>query len=182
MSAKGEKFTALEIVEVGLVVGLALLLSVFKFLPMPQGGSVSLEMVPIFFIASRRGLKIGIVAGAILGLLKLLVEPFIVHPVQLVMDYPLAFALIGLAGLAKGGTLPKMLGGIALGSLGRFISHVLSGVIFFASYAPEGTNVWIYSLGYNASYMVPEAIVCLILVPILIKIIPPLPRSREAGA
>jgi thiamine transporter len=89
----------------------------------------------------------------------------VAHPAQALLDYPLAFASLGLAAL-----VPRPLwAGALLGSLARFCCHVLSGVVFFASYAPEGTNVWIYAIGYNGSFMVPNLILtvlaCYLLIP-----------------
>ncbi len=151
------------ITEVGVAVALATVLSVIRVFRMPQGGSVSLEMVPIFFVALRRGAGTGVLSGLVLGMIKLVLEPFVVHPVQFLMDYPLAFGVLGIAGLFP--RLPVL--GVFLGSAGRFLLHLVSGVVFFASYAPEGSNVWAYSAAYNASYMVPELVIAVVVILLL---------------
>ncbi|MGE5587050.1 MAG: energy-coupled thiamine transporter ThiT [Clostridia bacterium] len=147
------------ITEVGVTVALASVLSLIRIFRMPQGGSISLEMVPIFYVALRRGGGTGVLAGLVLGMVKLALEPYVVHPLQFLMDYPLAFAALGLAGFFSRAPLL----GVLVGGAARFLMHVLSGVAFFASYAPEGSNVWVYSLTYNATYMVPEVAIAMIL-------------------
>lgn len=75
---------------------------------------------------------------------------YFVHPVELLLDYPLAFAMLGLAGLSnKFSDQWGMIPGIILGTFGRFVCAFLSGLIFFGMYAPEGQNVVIYSMVYN---------------------------------
>jgi thiamine transporter len=151
------------ITEIGVAVALASILGMIRLYRMPQGGSVSLEMLPIFYVALRSGGGVGILTGLALGLVQLLLGAYIVHPVQLLLDYPLAFAFLGVAGFFR----RHQVLGIILGGLGRFIMHVLSGVVFFGTYAPEGTNVWLYSMTYNASYMIPELIICIIVMLVL---------------
>ena len=79
----------------------ALALVSHSFFVMPQGGTINLGMVPIFWLALRRGPKIGIFAGAVLGVVDLAIEPFVVNPAQFILDYPLAFACLGLAGFFR---------------------------------------------------------------------------------
>ena len=93
------------------------------------------------------------------------IEPFIVHPIQFVMDYPLPFALLGLAGFFK--KLPLI--GVIIGIIGRFFSHFISGVVYFSDYAPEGMSPVLYSAVYNATYLIPSMVVCAIVIYILQK-------------
>lgn len=153
--------------EVSLLVGAALLLSFLRLWRMPQGGSVSLEMVPIFILAFRHGGKVGLLGGALLGFLKLLLSPYIIHPVQVLLDYPVPFMLLGVAGF--GILRERRVLGVAMGSLLRFITHVVAGVVFFGEYAPEGTPALVYSMGYNASYLVVEAVLVGIVIQLLSK-------------
>ena len=118
------------VTEIGVAVALAVILSMIRVYRMPQGGSVSLEILPIFYIALRSGGGVGLLAGLAFGLTKLLLGPYIVHPLQLILDYPLAFAFLGLAGFFR----KYQVVGIILGGLGRFAMHVLSGVIFCLLY------------------------------------------------
>ncbi len=159
--------------EIGMAVALALVLSwAAKLLPaMPQGGSFGLEMLPILFVALRRGVVPGVVAGALFGSLQLLGvggTPYIYHPVQALLDYPLAFAALGLAGLVRVPTVGPHLGlrlaaAVLVGAGARFVFHFLSGLLFFAEYAPQWEAPWLYSITYNLIYLVPSAIVTAVL-------------------
>ncbi|WP_331446056.1 energy-coupled thiamine transporter ThiT [Natranaerobius thermophilus] len=162
--------------ETGIAVALALLLSMIKLYTMPQGGSVSLEMLPIFIIAFRWGLKPGILAGVTFGTLQLAVAGFIVHWIQFFLDYPVAFAGLGLAGTfsswirkanSSANIILPIVTGVILGGMVRFVSHFLAGAVFFGDYAPEGQSVWMYSLLYNSSYLVPELIITIIVIVLL---------------
>ena len=138
-----------------------------SFFSLPEGGSINLGMVPIFWLALRRGPKVGIFAGAVLGVVDLAIEPFVVHPIQFILDYPLAFACLGLAGFF--GKL-KVVGpvlGVVVGGVARYLCHFTSGVIYFPMYAPEGMNVILYSAIYNATYMIPSIIICSIIIALL---------------
>ena len=53
----------------------------------------------------------------------------------------------------------------------RFICHVLTGVIFFASYAPEGMNPWIYSISYNGTFLSVECVITIIIIYLLRNVI-----------
>ncbi len=146
-------------VEGALMVALAFGLSFIKLYSAPYGGSVTLgSMIPILFYAARRGVAPGLAAGVAHGLLQLIVEPFIYHPVQVILDYPLAFGLLGLAGLFG----ERVAVGATVGIGGRFVSHFLSGVIFFASSA-QG-NPYVYSALYQAGYLVPELIISVLII------------------
>jgi len=140
-----------------------------SFFGLPQGGSINLGMVPIFWLALRRGPKIGIFAGAVLGVVDLAIEPFVVNPAQFILDYPLAFACLGLAGFFRKPAVVGPVVGVVVGGTGRFISHFVSGVIYFPQYAPEGMSPVVYSAIYNATYMVPSIIICAIAIFLLQK-------------
>jgi thiamine transporter len=150
--------------EVALAAALAVVLSLIKLYTLPQGGSLSLEMIPVFYIAVRRGGVLGCVTGLLMGLGQLFFGAYIVHPAQLVLDYPLAFTLLGVAGFMRSAPLV----GVVVGSFLRYAAHVLSGMIFFAQYAPEGMNVLAYSAIYNASYMLPETVITLVVIGLIL--------------
>lgn len=168
----------------GMAIALSSVLSLVKLFAMPQGGSVTAaSMLPILFVALAFGPAWGMGVGAVYGLLQFVIEPYSAHWASVILDYPLAFGLLGLAGffaVPKADRLEerqilRRLGGIRwpmvivavlTGMFGRTISHVLSGIVFYASYAGD-QNPLIYSLVYNLSYMVPEAMITLIiLVPL----------------
>ncbi len=154
--------------EAALAVALSFVLGFIVLFRMPFGGSVSLEMIPLILLALRQGWKVGVVAGAAYGLLDLAIDPYVVHPVQVLLDYPLAFGALGLAGFFKPTARGAILGA-TVAVLARFLCHFLSGVIFFASYAPEGWNPLLYSAAYNAAYLAPSLAIALVVVVVLMK-------------
>lgn len=163
------------LVEIALTVALAAVLyGVFHiWLPVNVfGGEIAFTMVPIMVLSLRRGVLAGIIAGALWGVLQAMAEPqFIVHPVEALLDYPVAFGLIGLTGLAspayrsaiEHGNNAAAAGAAAVGSLvgvtARFAAHVVSGIVFFAANAPKGQPVLLYSIIYNGTYILPSAII-----------------------
>jgi thiamine transporter len=164
---KKQFFSTKILAELIVLVALAGALSLIShsFFSLPQGGSINLGMVPIFWLALRRGWKTGVFAGAVFGLVDLTIEPFIVHPVQFILDYPLAFAFLGLAGFFQ----RRPVVGVVVGVTGRFISHFVSGVIYFPEYAPAGMSPIVYSAIYNGAYLIPSMIICAIIFGILQK-------------
>jgi len=164
------RLNARLIAEIGLTLALGIVLHMIPLYQLPQGGRITPgSLVPIFILSIRRGPKTGMLAGGVFGLLVYLIEPFFVHPIQFILDYPLAFSLLGLSGMVP--NIPVL--GIILGMIGRLLSHIISGVVYFSSYAPQGTNPWIYSITYNASVILPDAILALV---ITIIILPRLPK------
>ena len=154
------------IAEVVVAVALAYVLNLIVIFRLPQGGSVTaVSMVPILWLALRRGLKIGVFGGIVFGLVDMFPQPFIVHPAQFLLDYPLAFGALGLAGLFRG----RPILGVIVGIAGRFIFHFISGVIFFAMYAPAGMHPAVYSAIYNGSYLVVELVFSVIVMYILVR-------------
>jgi thiamine transporter len=164
--------------EAALAIALAFVLGLIKVFQMPMGGSISLEMIPLILLALRQGPLVGIVAGAAYGLLDLAIEPVILHPVQVLLDYPLAFGALGLAGLFQP-TVRGAIVGTVVAVLARFLCHFISGVIFFASYAPEGWNVYIYSAAYNAAYLIPSLIIAVVVVLVLLRALEGAQPSRR---
>ncbi len=149
-----------------MIVALATVLSYLKIFHLPQGGSITAgSMVPLLWFSLRRGPKIGVFACLVYGLVQLMLEPYVYHPVQVLLDYPLAFGVIGLAGLFK----RRPFIGVVVGIAGRFVAHFLSGIIFFAEYAPPGMHPAVYSAIYNGSYLMGELLVSAILTYIIIK-------------
>jgi len=152
------------IAEVVSFVALATALSYIKVFSLPQGGSVTAgSMVPILWLALRRGAKVGLIAATVYGLVQLAVEPFIYHPAQVLLDYPIAFGMLGLAGFFQN----RPFVGVNVGIWGRLLAHFISGVIFFGSYAPEGMSPVVYSAFYNGSYILPELAISIYIVYLL---------------
>ncbi len=163
--------------EAALAIALAFVLGLIGP-KMPLGGSISLEMVPLILLAVRQGWKVGMLAGTAYGLLNLAVSPVILHPIQVLFDYPLPFAVLGLAGLFSP-TVRGAVAGTLVAVAARFVAHFISGVAFFAAYAPEGWNPLIYSAAYNAAYLVPSMILVLVAVPVLLRALTQAQPSRR---
>jgi len=155
-----EKLSSKQIAEIGLSLALSTILSEIKISGFwAQGGSVTAaSLVPIMIIAFRYGGKIGLTVSIIHGLIQLIIGPYVVHPIQLLLDYPIAFGMVGLCGFFEKN---KILG-IIVGLLGRFLMHFISGIIYFSQYAPEGWNPAYYSFIYNISYILPEMIISIV--------------------
>ena len=123
----------------------------------------SFSMLCICLVGYWYGLKTGLTAAVAYGILQFITGPYVVHPTQVLLDYPLAFGALGLAGFFNKKKWGLQIGYI-VGVIGRFVFATISGVVFFAAYAPEGMSPLAYSAGYQASYLVPEAIITLIII------------------
>jgi thiamine transporter len=142
----------------GITVALSFALSYIKLWEMPQGGSVTFaSLLPIMLFAYIYGPKKGVLVGFVYGLLQAIQDPYIIHPAQFLLDYPVAFSMIGFTGVFANikalDKLPqvKFACGAILAVALRFFAHVLSGVFAFNAYALDaGENAWIYSLAYNS--------------------------------
>lgn len=160
---KNSKLTVKQLVFCAMAIALGTVLSNLKLFHFPTGGSITLlSMLIICLPGYFFGLGAGLLTGVAYGILQLLIDPYVLFPTQLVVDYILAFGALGLSGLfcnAKYGLLKGYIAAI----LGRYVFAVISGWIFFGSYAWEGWGALPYSLVYNAIYIFAEAIVTVII-------------------
>ncbi|MHB1392906.1 MAG: energy-coupled thiamine transporter ThiT [Clostridia bacterium] len=173
-----KKTSTRMLTEAGLMIAAAQILSYVKIFEAPYGGSVTAgSMIPIIVFSLRWGVKSGLLAGTAYGILQFLLGGAIYsyHIVSILFDYVVAFGLLGLAGLFRN-SIKGVFMGTCLSLLGRFLCHVISGVVVWASYAPEGMNPMIYSVLYNGSYLLPELIITLVIIGILYK-----PLIRNIG-
>lgn len=167
---QAHKISTKQLSFCAICMALAFVLSFVKLFDAPMGGSITL--MSTFFITLvgyLYGTYIGVITGVAYGLLQLIVGPYFVHPIQILVDYPLAFGALGLSGVfaqAKHGLIK----GYLLGITGRLFFAVLSGVVFFASYAGD-MNVFLYSFAYNFAYIGIEGVltVLILLVPAVKK-------------
>lgn len=142
--------------EISIFVSLSTALSFIKIYTFPQGGSVTAgSMVPIIWLALRRGPSAGLFSATVYGIVQLIVQPYVYQPIQVLLDYPLAFGFLGIAGFFQ----KKPFVGMFLGISGRFLMHFISGVVFFGTFAPEGMHPFLYSAIYNGSYLIPEMVI-----------------------
>lgn len=161
-----KKLTTKQLTYSAAALALAMVCSMIKFTNLPMGGSCTLcSMLFVALIGYWFGPYIGLTAGFAYGLLQFIIEPIFYTLPQMLIDYPLSFGALGLSGFFAGKKNGLPLGYLT-GVAGRYVFAVISGVIFFGSYAPEGTPALLYSLGYNATYIVPEAIITFIIISI----------------
>lgn len=159
-----QRFSAKQLSFCAISIALAIVTSFIKFASLPMGGSITLfSMFFVCFVGYLYGAKVGLTTGIAYGILQLILGPYIYNPIQLLLDYPLAFGALGLSGFFRN-TKHGLQIGLVVGMLGRYIMHVISGYVFFAAYAPEGMNPLVYTLGYNATYILPEMIATIIIV------------------
>ncbi len=164
IKAKKIEITTQLITRIGIALALATVLKVFRLYHFPQGGSVTLgSMVPILIIAFMYGPLVGFLTGFLYGIITLFMDPYILHPVQVLFDYPLPFLALGLAGFFK----QNRLLGTSVAIFGRFLCHFISGVAFFGSFAPEGMSPIVYSLFVNGLLVGVEGIICLVIIKFL---------------
>ncbi len=163
------------LVECALMIAIGTVLALIKIYELPYGGSVTLvSMLPFIIASFRWGTKWGLLTGFANALLQMLLG-FEAPPAGTVLafigvillDYVLAFTLLGIAG-AFANVTKKRPFNIALGSVIvcviRFLCSFLSGALLWGSYQSyyewaDGLSVWMYSLIYNGSYMLPETII-----------------------
>lgn len=159
------KFTTKKIVVIGIFSGISFILSMIEFIKFPQGGGIALfSMMPVMVVSLLFGKAEGLTSGLLYGLLKLLNGAYVVHPVQFLLDYVLANMVLGFAGSFGNNKKIKVILGCLMASMISVLCSVLSGVVFFGQYTPEGVNVWLYSIVYNFLCVGLEGILCTILV------------------
>ena len=163
------KLTLRALTEGAVFVALAQIISYLKLFELPQGGSITVAMLPIFIYCARWGFGPGILVSFVYGLLQLLMDGAYAWGWQSMLgDYIVAFTALGFAGLfqkQKGGFFT----GILVGSAARFLVHYVVGATVWASYMPDtffGMTMhspWFYSFLYNISYMAIDMMLCLII-------------------
>ena len=156
--------------EGAVMIALALVLGLLKPFELPQGGSISLEMLPLFIFIARWGLGSGLIGCFAFGILQVFVQGAVSYGwVSIILDYIVAFGAMGLGGIAKG----KIYVSSVLASLARFIVHFISGITVYRIVMPTQlfnttfTNPYLYSLAYNISYVGIDLVLCLVVVSAL---------------
>ena len=159
--------TTKRIVFSAMAIALATVVAtVIKLPSLPNGGSTTLfSMLIVCLVGYWYGAATGVIAAVAYGILQFITGPYVVHPAQVLLDYPLAFGALGLSGFfcqKKHG----LIAGYLTGVLGRFICHMISGLIFYTTYVDSLQGniaaVWASTV-YNLSYILPEAILTLVL-------------------
>lgn len=161
-------FDTKSITYAAVCIAMSFALSYVRVVKLPQGGSITVaSLLPLMLYSYLFGTKKGVFAGVIYGILQALQSPNILHPAQFLLDYPLAFASVGLAGAFRSTKamerIPRLsfaLGGLIAG-LGRFVMHFLSGWFAFGAFAPSGNHPALYSFVYQAGYVLPDLVIAL---------------------
>ncbi|MDO4478589.1 MAG: energy-coupled thiamine transporter ThiT [Lachnospiraceae bacterium] len=177
------------LVEGAMLIALATALSYVKLFNLPQGGSVTMEMIPIIIMGLRHGTKWGCFTGFVHGLIQMIIgfsnvlycATIIAMIGCMLLDYLLSYTVLGLAPVfAK--TFKSRTGGAVFGTLIcgvlRFLCNFLSGWLLWGSYAPEGMAAPIYSLVYNGSFMLPNIILAVVIIGLLCKVAPGIMRAE----
>ncbi len=161
--------------EAAMMVALAQVLSYVKLAEAPNGGSITPAMLPILLYAVRWGAKPGMLAGFVFGLLQLIFDGAYAWGWQsMLLDYLVAFTPLGLAGLFKGKKWGIFVGSV-VGCAARFAVHFISGVTIYKIVAPTEflnktySSPALYSLIYNGSYMLPNALIAIVLAAVLYR-------------
>lgn len=148
------------------LVALAIALNQIILFRMPQGGSITaFSMLPVVVCAYFFGVRRGLMAGMCVGLIDLIFNPYVIHPIQMLLDYPLAFGALAFAGIMRTRKFGLM-SGYLVGLFGRYLCAVLSGIVFFGQYAPEGFNAVTWSVYYNITYLGVEGVLTLVVLSI----------------
>lgn len=165
VGSKSASYNTKAITYAAVCVAISFALSYIKFFSMPQGGSVTFaSLLPLALYSYMFGTRRGVIAGVVYGFLQFIQSPQFYQPMQVLLDYPIAFGAIGVAGLGrrmkflKGNAHAEFAVGATIAVLFRYISHVLSGYFVFYSWAGE-QNPLVYSLVYNTYTLVDLAIV-----------------------
>ncbi|OXX84938.1 energy-coupled thiamine transporter ThiT [Paraclostridium benzoelyticum] len=165
-----KKFSTKEIVMIAMFSAISFILYMIQFIRYPQGGGITLfSMLPTMLLAILYGKEAGLTGGLIFGLLKLLNGAYVVHPAQFLLDYILSNMALGLAGEFGREKKSDMFKGCLFASSLSVLISIISGVVYFGQYAPEGMNIVLYSCIYNISSAGVEGLlssIILVLLPI----------------
>ncbi len=155
-------FSTKQLAFCAVSLALAFVLSNIKVFKFPTGGSITafsmlVACLPGFWF----GPIVGIITGVSYGLLNLIVDPYILFPAQVIVDYILAFGALGLSGFFSKSKY-GLVKGYIIAILGRYIFSVISGWVFFGEWAWDGWSPLTYSLAYNAIYIFSEAAITIV--------------------
>lgn len=173
----GEKkrpFSAKQLAFCGVALALATVASLIKVFSFPFGGSITFfSMLFICLIGYFYGPKSGLMVAVAYGIIQLLLEPIVYYPLQLLVDYVLAFGALGLAGFFW-----KKKNGLVIGYLVaifvRWVFATLSGYVFFGEYAWDGWGALTYSMAYNGAYIFAEGFITVIII-----LLPPVSKALK---
>lgn len=160
----------IRLTETAIMIALGTILSIVKLVDLPYGGSITIaHMLPVILIAYRYGSRWGFCSGFVYGLLQLLLgmknlsyaTSFLAAVAIIVLDYLAAYSVVGIIGIfQKNKSQPITITfGTLLVFLLRYTCHVISGCTVWAGLSVPTSEAFVFSVIYNATYMIPEAIV-----------------------
>ena len=162
------KLDTKTMIVIALFAACGLILSKIKLIQYPQGGGIALfSMLPVMLFSLLYGKTAGVTAGLVFGLLSLLDGPYVIHPVQFLLDYIFPTMALGLAGTFGSDTRIKRIFGPLMAVVLNVFSKFLSGVVFFGAFAPENMGAVLYSLVYNGSTAGVEGVLCVVILAIM---------------
>jgi len=164
-----------QITEIAVLLAMAValeLIATFLIPRQPQGGSISISMIPLVVIVYRNGFKIGLFASLVFGLLNWMIAGFVVYVVwtEVILDYFLAYGVAAFSYFAFTNIKDKALGftiGMILAGVFRYVMHYISGIFIFDVFAPDDQPLWLYSLTYNGAYMIPTIVLMGLIAPLI---------------
>jgi thiamine transporter len=169
-----------KLVTSAVMLALASVLSTIKIFQMPLGGSITLlSMLPVVLLSIKYGTKWGFFSAFAYSLIQFALDiPAVMSwgltPTMwagsIVFDYLIAFTILGIAGIWRDKGFKGIMAGISLALCSRFLSHVISGSIFFAVWCPDGWSPIPYAVCYNGAFMLPELIFTLAGAAVLFKL------------
>ena len=158
--------------EGAILIALAEILSFLPLYKMPWGGSIDLAMLPIIVYCVRWGFGPGLIVSFAHGILQTRFEGGIAIGWESILgDFLIAYAVLGIAGLFRG----KFWQATVVACFARFLVHYVVGATIWAAYMPETffgmtmTTPWFYSALYNGAYMLPDAVIILVIGAVLLK-------------
>ena len=169
-------------IEAAFFAAFAFILDLLPSIQLSPWISISFAMVPIIILAFRRGFKVGFLSGFLWGLLQVVLgDAYYLSPIQFLIEYFLAFAFVGFAGLFyktiqtlfQNGEKKKALLWVVIatfvGSVARYFWHFVAGVVFWGEYAPEGMSPVTYSLIVNGGTMIGAFVLCSVVLVLLLS-------------
>jgi thiamine transporter len=178
MNKSEKRFETKILAEVTVFAALSAVLYALRPYSLPYGGPITLgSMVPVIWLALRRGVYVGLVAGAVFGAAALLIDilflgaaNIIVSPIQVIFEYPIAFGVLGLAGFFRKKSVTLAVVGAGISIFARFLIHYFVGVfIWFYVYEFPYGGQFLWPAIYNGSFLLVEFIITAILLVILVK-------------
>ncbi len=167
------------VAEITVFSALSTVLYTIRPFTLPYGGAITLgSMVPTMWLSLRRGIRVGVIAGAIFGVLALFMDiillggsAVVATPLQAILEYPVAFGLIGLSGIFHSRTVGHAITGAGLSVFLRFLVHYFVGVfVWYYVYAfPPEYGQYVWPAIYNGSFLIVEFIISSILLAILVQ-------------